>query len=94
MLGGVSTKVDSPKPSWLTEKQWANIVEVSQNLKCFKKFDTEFTKNSNSWEVVFESPTPYLITQEKWPGGWSEKLNSFQRLILIRLIRPDKVNFE
>ena len=30
------------------------------------------------------------IHKENWPGKWNTALNSFQKLLLIRLLRPDR----
>ena len=58
-----------------------------QSLDKFANFANEFVVTSKDFKHVFDSDTPH---KEKLPAGWSH-LNSFQKLLLIRCIRPDKL---
>ncbi len=40
------------------------------------------------WRAIYDSADPVACT---WPEPWNSKLDSFQRLLLVRLIRPDKL---
>lgn len=95
MIGGTATSALKPAPSaaWLTNKQWATIVELSEGLKAFKGFDESFKEQISIWESIYQSSTPYLITggECEWPEKWVKELNSFQRLIILRILRPDKL---
>lgn len=48
-------------------------------IEDFKTYHKEFTH-------LYNSVDPYV---EKWPGKWAEA-SRFSRLIIIRVIRPDK----
>jgi len=49
MTGATSIDFDRPNPTgengWLSDKQWASIIEMSRNLPSFKGFDIDFEKN-------------------------------------------------
>mmetsp|Transcript_9721 Transcript_9721/g.9416 ORF Transcript_9721/g.9416 Transcript_9721/m.9416 type:complete len:171 (-) Transcript_9721:1715-2227(-) len=93
MTGASSIDFDRPNPTgeggWLSNKAWASILETSRVLKSFHGFDTEFEQYINEWEQVYNSPIPQK-KKTTWPGQWSN-LTLFKRLIVLRLIRPDKV---
>jgi len=57
MVGGtaISAKRQNPSDGWLTEKQWANIVELSESVPAFKGFDFDMEENCEKWKVIFGS---------------------------------------
>ncbi|KAI8904079.1 dynein heavy chain and region D6 of dynein motor-domain-containing protein [Gorgonomyces haynaldii] len=77
----------NPAPQWLSEKAWGESVRIS-NLPTFKGFSTTFVEQLNEWEQLYNSQEPY---KEQLPGVWEQKLSAFQRLLVMRIIRPDKL---
>jgi dynein heavy chain len=45
-------------------------------------------KYPEQWKVLFDSPQPQ---DEKLPEPFESSLNRFQKIIVIKSIRPDKV---
>ena len=53
--------MDRPNPTgntWLTDKAWASILEVSRVLPGFHGFDKDFEKYIGDWEKVYNSLKP------------------------------------
>lgn len=46
------------------------------------------TENIEDWKAVYDSSEPHRC---KLPTPWHENLDGFQRMIVLRAIRPDKV---
>ena len=94
LVGTSRTEMSIPNPTtgkgnWLTDKQWAGFLEMTQTFpEIFKDFDTGFATNLAQWEEVFNAVEPMKAS---WPSGWFERLNMIQRLIVLRILRPDKV---
>lgn len=42
----------------------------------------------DEFKNYYDSKTPHT---EPLPGEWNEKLNQFQKLIVLRGLRPDKI---
>jgi len=94
MTGGTSTSLLRPNPTqagdgstWLSDKEWAALLEIG-TLKAFTGFDSDFERLVSEWKTVWEAAEPM---EAPWPNGWHEKLNQFQRIMTMRIIRPDKV---
>ncbi|XP_044001725.1 dynein axonemal heavy chain 12 [Aphidius gifuensis] len=89
LTGGVSIgKMEiNPASNWLTDKSWDEIIR-SKQLKSFEKFSTHFKDNLNEWKNFYDSMTPEIINL---PKPWNDTLSEFQKLIILRMIRPDKV---
>lgn len=51
-------------------------------------FSDDFASSPKTWLHVYDSSTPY---KAPFPSKWSEKLNSFQKLLVIRVLRPEKL---
>ena len=45
-------------------------------------------KNVDQWTEYYNSPEPQ---SEELPAPWHMNLNHFQRMMVLRVIRPDKV---
>ena len=61
---------------------------MSSNLPALKGIDEYFIKNHLLFKKIFDSVEPQ---NEPMPGEWDEKLNSFQKLIVLKSLRPDKI---
>lgn len=46
-----------------------------------------YTKNVGEWKKVFDHKEPHTLL---FPAPWN-KLNNFERMLVLRCIRPDKV---
>ena len=54
----------------------------------FKGIDDYFMKNADDFKTIFESNSPHKVSL---PWEWNKKLNSFEKIIFLKAIRPDKV---
>ncbi|XP_065190205.1 dynein axonemal heavy chain 12-like [Sycon ciliatum] len=84
---GLDNKLENPASSWLSDRSWDEICRMS-DLPAFKGFIKQFAKHTNQWKLVYDSKEPQNC---ELPPPYNEKLNVFQRMIVIRCLRPDKV---
>jgi len=93
MTGATSIDMDRPNPAgesaWLSDNAWCNILEMARVIPAFHGFDRDFEKFLPDWERVYSSPKPQSL-KEPWPGQWQD-LTLFRRLMVLRILRPDKV---
>ncbi|TPX68902.1 hypothetical protein SpCBS45565_g02819 [Spizellomyces sp. 'palustris'] len=90
LTGGIglsATKTPNPDASWINDKSWSEICRLS-TLTAFTDIDKVFSENANDWKRIFESPTPQDLSL---PGKWKDTLNPFQKLCVLRTLRPDKM---
>ncbi|XP_077987554.1 dynein axonemal heavy chain 3-like isoform X2 [Glandiceps talaboti] len=89
LTGGVALENPYPNPAqgWLSEKSWAEVVRVS-DLDKFDGFMKDFKNNLEDWKELYDSPLPH---QDKIPEPWELTLNAIEKLIVLRIIRPDKI---
>ncbi|KAJ1562895.1 Dynein heavy chain 7, axonemal, partial [Nowakowskiella sp. JEL0078] len=89
-LGSVDASAfgSNPAPEWLAESSWTEICRLSFSVPSFKPFANDFKALFGEWKDVYDSTEPH---KEKYPGGWDERLSSFQKLIVLKLIRADKL---
>ncbi|XP_041458176.1 dynein heavy chain 3, axonemal-like isoform X7 [Lytechinus variegatus] len=89
LTGGIALEnpFPNPAPTWLSDKSWAEVVRVSQ-LDAFDDFMLNFRSNISEWKKLYDSPSPHT---DKIPEPWELSLNEIEKLIVLRMIRPDKV---
>ena len=92
-LTGAAKKIDRPRPegehSWLTDGTWNNILNMGDSMPVFgAAFVDDFVANIEHYKAYFDSMAP---EKHAHMPGWDDKLNSLQKLIVLRAIRPDKV---
>ena len=78
---------------WISDKSWCSILDFSKSLPAFKGFSEEFENNLEKWRACFLIHNIENVEENAWPDDWSTKLNSFQRLIVINSIRPDRLKY-
>ncbi|KAJ3073863.1 Dynein heavy chain 7, axonemal [Podochytrium sp. JEL0797] len=84
-IGDIS--LANPDPSWMTEKSWGDVCLLS-NLQGFQGLSKAFPDDVDQWKRLFESTDPHKVD---FPGQWRNQLNSFQKLLVLRCLRPDKL---
>ncbi|KAI9224435.1 dynein heavy chain and region D6 of dynein motor-domain-containing protein [Blastocladiella britannica] len=91
MIGGVGavdlTAHPNPDASWITESMWAELCRLSR-LPAFTALLTVFTEHVGEMRRLFESASPHEVLL---PGGLHTNLTSFQRLLVLRCLRYDKL---
>ena len=87
LLSGGKLAGGAPKPEvdWLEEGVWIEFLNLAQ-LDNFKGIEAHVAANIEAWEKVYNDPAPQDATL---PGDW-QKLNSLQKLCVLRCLRPDK----
>ena len=75
----------------ITEKSWNSIVMMENEMGViFLNLCADVENKTEEWKKFFVSDQPHA---EPLPSDWDDKLTSFQRLLLIRSLREEKVSY-
>uniref|UniRef100_A0A8C4TYN4 Dynein axonemal heavy chain 1 n=1 Tax=Falco tinnunculus TaxID=100819 RepID=A0A8C4TYN4_FALTI len=85
--GTIKETRENPAPAWLYERAWGDILALS-SLKNFSGFANDFAANLVAFRAIFDSPKPH---REPLPGKWEAELDAFQKLLVLRCLRGDKI---
>ena len=90
LSGPPSTKTDgdNPAPEWMTINSWTEFSNMHFELPVFNGVTDIVREHKDSFKEMFDSSAP---EEFQLPGGLQEKLTVFQRLLIIRAMRLDKV---
>ena len=62
--------------------------EREEDLPPLAKFCDDFRSDPSRWQHIYDSANPEL---ETLPEPWQSRLSDFQRLLALRVVRPDKL---
>lgn len=89
--GPTSLSAVSPIPageSWISEKMWRSICELSRTVTAFKDFDKDFAGSLAGWKLLCAAPELALAGGKvTWP---TDRFNPLERLILVSVLKPDR----
>ena len=80
-------ELDNPAPDWLNERAWKELRQLS-HLPKFAGLAEGFGEHQDGFKHIFDSPQPH---REPMPGRWADELDDFQKILVIRCLRLDKV---
>ncbi|KAG6798201.1 Dynein heavy chain 7, axonemal [Apis mellifera caucasica] len=87
LTGGVSLENPFVNPTtWLPRKSWDELCRLD-SVPGFEEFKSNFEKHLDEWKIIFDHMEPHTIT---FPKPY-EHISCFERIIILRCIRPDKV---
>jgi dynein heavy chain len=76
-----------PLHEWLPPALWPKI-KALEGMKRFAQIGDNMQSDSDDWLKWFDNEMPEIA---KLPGDYQKTLGSFDRLILLRAMRPDRV---
>ncbi|XP_037386166.1 dynein axonemal heavy chain 1 isoform X5 [Talpa occidentalis] len=85
--GSIQAMTENPAPDWLSDRAWRDILALS-NLPAFSSLTSDFVEHLSEFQAIFDSPEPH---REPLPGIWDQYLDQFQKLLILRCLRGDKV---
>nr|KAJ3421411.1 Dynein heavy chain 1, axonemal [Polyrhizophydium stewartii] len=85
--GAPDSKLQNPAPDWLSVQSWAEILGLA-TLPAFTGFDADFVDFVQFYMAIFDSSQPH---REPLPGKWQSELDGFQKLLVLRCLRADRV---
>ncbi|KAK3925188.1 Dynein heavy chain 7, axonemal [Frankliniella fusca] len=91
LTGGVGLENPAPNPGkpWLPDKAWDEVCRVDE-VPGFAGFRQAFVSGLGEWKRFYDLAEPQgAETPRAWTGG--AEPTQFQRLICLRMLRPDKV---
>lgn len=94
-LAGPSGQIDEkPNPTqWLDNLEWVQtykqLYTMDTTLPIFEGVEEYFINFNVKFKKIFDSQDAH---EEPMPGDWNSKLNSFQKMVLLKTIRPDKLS--
>ncbi|VDN98570.1 unnamed protein product [Rodentolepis nana] len=82
-------QMDNPVQNWLSSLSWDNITELSK-LSNYRGIVNSFEQYPRDWHIWYSSNEPET---SKLPGEWENRATEFQRMLIVRSLRPDRVTF-
>eukprot|EP00002_Diphylleia_rotans_P015940 TRINITY_DN308_c0_g1_i6.p1 TRINITY_DN308_c0_g1~~TRINITY_DN308_c0_g1_i6.p1 ORF type:complete len:4231 (+),score=876.63 TRINITY_DN308_c0_g1_i6:183-12875(+) len=80
-------KKPNPAPGWISEKAWTDVFELSK-LPSFSELPDDIIANLQDWKTYYQAPEPQ---SRNLPGKWDRILSPFQKMLILRSFRADKI---
>jgi len=80
--------IKNPAIDWLPQKSWNEVSRITVILPEFSDFARSFQENLSLWKEYYDLLDPKDLPL---PQPWEIILTPFQKLIVIRMIKPDSV---
>jgi len=95
-LAGPNVKASSPPMTtqvslYISEAQWSGAFALVAFVEPLKALIEDLEQNFEAWKEWVECELPEDKNEGSLPGEWETKITLFQRLLLIRVMRPDRV---
>ncbi|OQR83321.1 dynein heavy chain [Achlya hypogyna] len=87
---GHDERVANPVADFCAESVWTTVVDLNR-LPRFQGLVSSFEQAGKAWKQWFQSAAPEI---EQLPGDWEGKCNELQRLLLLRVLRSDRVTIQ
>ncbi|KAG2383359.1 hypothetical protein C9374_004696 [Naegleria lovaniensis] len=94
LLTGTSSVVNHEEdenkklPDWITQNMYNELCQIDGMSPPFQHFKKEFFDHLPKWKKIYDSQKPQ---EEPYPDRW-DKLTQFQKMMVLRVLRPDKLS--
>lgn len=90
--GILDTSTVQPYPGgvWMDFNRWVELSELERQSETFKGLTKAMIENESEWKQYCENDEPHKVD---FPDGFSDRLTSFQKVLLLKLLRMEKLVF-
>jgi len=92
LTGGIAVgdlPMANPAPEWLSDKSWGEICRASDlAADAWRDLATSIASKPEEWKRIYDSLEPH---NEPLPAPFDTTLDAFQRMVVLRTLRPDKL---
>ncbi|KAK3287738.1 hypothetical protein CYMTET_4767 [Cymbomonas tetramitiformis] len=91
LTGGLAVKeqpLPNPAPGWLLNTGWVELCRLSKLGDVFARLDAGITSAPDAWAHLAAHPEPWVADI---PEPYNTDLGQFERLLLLRCMRPDSI---
>lgn len=88
---GLANEIPNPGKGWLSDISWDELCRLDQMSPTspqLKGFMEDFQEKVSKWHEYYDAAEPQ---NQHLPAPWHERLTDFQRMMVLRCIRPDKL---
>jgi len=79
---------ERPEAPWLSDRAWAELTRAAAAMEALADVPSHIKAHLDDWRAVVDAMEPQSV---ELPGGLDSTLSPFQKLILLRCIRSDKL---
>ena len=83
----LNSSTENPSPDWLSPKTWSYISSLDK-LDEYSGIAEDFKTHNDNWKMIFDAKEPDDLPLHE---PWHSRLSKFHRLIVIKILRPDKM---
>ncbi len=92
LTGGVAMgdlPLVNPAPDWISDRMWGEVCRASAlpTVAVWKDLAEAVAADPAAWKRIYDSLEPHL---EPLPEPWQSRLDSFQRILVLRTLRSVK----
>lgn len=80
-------QMENPCPGWITDTNWDDVTELDK-LPGFHGIADSVEKQPKDWHEWYTTTEPEAMSL---PAEWQDICNDFQRMLVIRSLRPDRI---
>ena len=77
----------NPSPEWLSHLTWSYI-NYLEGVEHYKGIVEDFKIHNDNWKMIYDAKEPDDLPLHE---PWHTRLSKFHRLIVIKILRPDKM---
>eukprot|EP01022_Parablepharisma_sp_SALTPOND_P017583 TRINITY_DN2831_c0_g1_i1.p1 TRINITY_DN2831_c0_g1~~TRINITY_DN2831_c0_g1_i1.p1 ORF type:complete len:4437 (+),score=698.95 TRINITY_DN2831_c0_g1_i1:410-13720(+) len=92
LKGNTSIEENIPKKptalGWISDNGWKDMQSLISLEPLWEKLVDDLVNDNDKWKEWYDDEKPEV---KPFPGEYQNKLDSFQRLLMIRVLRPDRV---
>jgi len=78
----------NPGIGWLDDKSWNALLQIGAEIPALAGLKESVAGDLGAWEAFCNADAPQT---EPLPSGWDAKLSPFQRLLVLKAFKPEKV---